>query len=165
MVHHSNQPQSFGDFHHGIYTGYNRLETKLTCSFSYYRSKGTSSSLPRWRRGTPLRETLFVRSQTGKAQVVPLLSILLQLQLHRRNRKDRRQAYSLLLQTTMEPLPPHGLLVLSSSKPLTDRTGHYRAEGRFSSTGTTGDTPFIGTLPLPDKDSSHDDMPCRTPLH
>jgi len=41
-----------------------------------------------------------------------------------------RRAYSLLLQTTMEPLP-HGLLVLSSSKPLTGRTG-LQAEGRFS---------------------------------
>ena len=47
----------------------------------------------------------------------------------------------------MEPLP-HGLLVLSSSKPLTGGTGHYyRAEGRFSSTGTTGDTAFTGLSP------------------
>ena len=59
-------------------------------------------------------------------------------------------------------------LVLTSSKPLTGRTGYYRLRDasvywnywRYSLTK--------GILPLPDKDSSHDvdDMPCRhtTPL-
>jgi len=48
---------------------------------------------------------------------------------HRRNRKDR-QAYSLLLQTTMEPLS-HGLLVLFQQA--IDRQDRTPAEGRFSS--------------------------------
>jgi len=65
-----------------------------------------------------------------EAQVVPFHT-----PIHRRNRKDR-QAYSLLLQTTMEPLP-HGLWSCSS-KPLTGRTGHQLKDA--STTGTTGDT-------------------------
>ena len=69
--------------------------------------------------------------------------LCLLLSIHRRNRKDR-QAYSLLLQTTMEPLP-HGLLVLSSSKPLTGRTGHQLRDA--SAPGTTGDTAFTGLSP------------------
>ena len=57
-----------------------------------------------------------------------------------------------------KPLP-YGLLVLSSSKPLTGRTGHQLRDA--SAPGTTGDTAFTGTLPLPDKDSLHyNDMPC-----
>ena len=128
MVHHSNQPQSFGDFHHGTYTGYNRLKTKLTCSFSYYRSKGTSSSLPRWRRGTPLRETLFVRSQTGEAQVVPFHLLL---QLHRHNRKDRRQAYSLsLYRRQWNPCHMDFGLVFQQAIDRQDRI--LQTEGRFS---------------------------------
>ena len=73
-------------------------------------------------------------------------------------------AYSLLLQTTMEPLP-HGLWSCSS-KPLTGRTGHYRlrdASVYWNHWRYTLD--IQESLPLPDKDSSHDDMPCRTPLH
>ena len=51
MVHHHqmNQPQSFGDFGHGYYS--QRPYTQVNLPFSYYRSnKGTSSSLPRYRR-------------------------------------------------------------------------------------------------------------------
>ena len=71
-------------------------------------------------------------------------------------------AYSLLLQTTMEPLP-HGLWSCSS-KPLTGRTG--QVEGSFNYWNHWRYTLDIQeSLPLPDKDSSHDDMPCRTPLH
>jgi len=64
-----------------------------------------------------------------------------------------------------KPLP-HGLLVLSSSKPLTGRTGHYRlrdASVYWNHWRYTLD--IQESLPLPDKDSSHDDMPCWTPLH
>ena len=60
--------------------------------------------------------------------------LCLLLSIHRRNRKDR-QAYSLLLQTTMEPLP-HGLWSCSS-KPLTGRTG--QVEGRFNYWNYIGD--------------------------
>ena len=48
-----------------------------------------------------------------------------------------QQAYSLLLQTTMEPLP-HGLWSCSS-KPLTGRTGHELRDA--SATGNTVETP------------------------
>jgi len=138
MIHHQNlnQPQSFGDFAHGHYTA---VVHQVNLPFSYYRSKGTTS-LPRyWRRGATvhdMRETLRSLA-TWKKHKLCLLSI------HRRNRKDR-QAYSLLLQTTMEPLP-HGLLVLSSSKPLTGRTGHQLRDA--SAPGTTGDTAFTGLSP------------------
>jgi len=64
------QPKSFGDFPHGTYTGYNRLQTKLTCLPSpYYRREGTTS-LPRWRRGTipHARDTLrSLAKQNGKS--------------------------------------------------------------------------------------------------
>jgi len=50
------------------------------------------------------------------------------LQPHRRSLLWNDEAYSLLLQMTMEPLP-HGLWSCSS-KPLTGRTG--QVEGRFS---------------------------------
>ena len=61
--------------------------------------------------------------------------------------------------------PATWTLVLSSSKPLTGRTGYYRLRDasvywnywRYSLTK--------GILPLPDKDSSQDDMPCRHPIH
>jgi len=66
-------------------------------------------------------------AQPEEAQVMPPFHLLPHPPIVATERND--EAYSLLLQTTMEPLP-HGLLVLSSSKPLTDRTG--QAEGRFS---------------------------------
>ena len=115
-----------------------------------------------------MRETLclFARqTKWKKHKLCLLLSILLHLLPHLHVAAERNdEAYS-LLQTTMEPLP-HGLLVLSSSKPLTGRTGHELRDA--SATGTTGDTTACttGILPQPDKDSSYvDDMPCRpTPL-
>jgi len=72
-------------------------------------------------------ERPFVRSLANpKAQVVSFA-----FHTHTPTCQPERNdvAYS-LLQTTMEPLP-HGLLVLSSSKPLTGRTG-LQTEGRFS---------------------------------
>ena len=69
----------------------------------------------------------------GKAQVVPPFH---HLQPHRRTLLWNDEAYSLLLQTTMDPLP-HGLWSCSS-KPLTGRTGHQLKDA--STTGTTGDT-------------------------
>jgi len=152
----STQPQSSGDFAHGNYYTPARNQVNLlllllqeqgdiilasTLETRYTTARNTLRSLANW------RSTSCAFPSTNH--------------IYMSTRKER-QAYS-LLQTTMEPLS-HGLWSCSS-KPLTDRTGHYRAEGRFSSTGTTGDTPFIGTLPLPDKDSSQDDMPCRHPIH
>ena len=69
------------------------------------------------------------------------------------------QAYRLLLQTTMEPLP-HGLLVLSSSKPLTGRTGHKLKDA--STTGTTWRHHYslVYRNPPPDKDSSRQPTTC-----
>ena len=130
---------------------------QVNLPFSYYRSKGTTS-LPRWRRGTTVHQgERLVRSQTGRSTSCAFPH------LHVNPKGTTSSLQSLFVQrTTMEPLP-HGLLVLSSSKPLTGRTGHQLRDA--SAPGTTGDTAFTGTLPLPDKDSSHDDMPCRTPLH
>ena len=79
LIHHSNQPRSFGDFDHGSHPATaGRNQVNLPFSYHYHRSKGTS--LPRRRRGTTIhdmRETLFVRSpnRMEEAQVVPLLSI------------------------------------------------------------------------------------------
>ena len=168
MIHHQNlnQPQSFGDFGHGCFS---RLYTKLTClPFSYHyhhRSKGTTS-LPRcWRRGATTRKTSLQTRSTGEAQLVPFHLLL--LQLHPSSQPEQgptTSLQSLFVQTTMEPLP-HGLWSCSS-KPLTGRTGHYRlrdASVYWNHWRYTLD--IQESLPLPDKDSSHDDMPCRTPLH
>jgi len=99
-------------------------KTKLTCSFSYHRSKGTTS-LPRcWRRGATVRHARHTFRSLAKpmeeAQVVPFHT-----PTHRRNRKERRSLQSIPIDDNGTPLS-HGLLVLSSSKPLTGRTGHYR---------------------------------------
>ena len=83
-----------------------QVNTQVNLPFSYHyyhRSKGTSLP-PEMRYRTPLFDRKHV--QTGRSTSCASFPHLL-LQLHRRNRKDRRQAYS-LLQTTMEPLP-HGL--------------------------------------------------------
>ena len=134
LVHHQmDQPQSLGDFHHGTYSRIHRPETKLTClPLPYYRREGTTL-LPRWRRGivpharNPHR--LLANSPTGKSTPCAFPH------LHRCNRKERRQAHSLLLQTTMEPLP-HGQFGLVFQQAI-DRQDRTQAEGRFSSTGTT----------------------------
>jgi len=81
-----------------------------------------------------MRETLFVRSPNWKKHKLCPSTLT---HLHRRTLLWNDEAYSLLLQTTMEPLP-HGLLVLSSSKPLTGRTG-LQTEGRFSLLELHGD--------------------------
>ena len=154
------QPQSFGDFDHGSHPA-TAGRNQVNLPFSYYRSKGTTS-LPRWRRGTTVHQgERLVRSQAGRSTSCAFcLSIL----LHHVNPKGRR-AYSPFNRTTMEPLP-HGLLVLSSSKPLTGRTG-LQTEGRFSllELHWRHHYSLVYRNTPPDKDSSHDDMPCRTPLH
>ena len=90
-----------------------------------------------------MRETLRSLAKMEEAQVVPLLSIS-----YNYNPSSQPEGPTTSLQsvaTDDNGTPVTWTLVLSSSKPLTDRTGHYRAEGRFSSTGTTGDTTLTGT--------------------
>jgi len=71
-----------------------------------------------------MRETLFIRSPNQMEKHKLCLCFPYHYNYTYYNVYPKgRQAYRLLLQTTMEPLP-HGLLVLSSSKPLTGRTGH-----------------------------------------
>ena len=139
--------------------------TKLTCPSPTTTTKGARG--PRFHTTgdeVPHAKDSFARQlkPNGRSTSCASFPHLLLLQLHRRNRKDRRQAYSLLLQTTMEPLP-HGLW---SCLPASHCPAGPDKLKDASATGTTGDTPFTGTLPLPDKDSSQDDMPCRhtTPL-
>ena len=62
--------------------------------------------------------------------------------------------------------PATWILVLSSSKPLTGRTG-LQTEGRFSLLELHWRYHYslVYRNTPPDKDSSHDDMPCWSPLH
>jgi len=63
LIHHqTDQPQSFGDFGHGSQP---TAVHQVNLPFSYYRSKGTPS-LPRWRRGTPLRETRSIANSLNR---------------------------------------------------------------------------------------------------
>ena len=115
---------------------------QVNLPFSYSRSKGTSPPphQPETRSHTT-RERLFVRSPNRKSTSCAFYLFAFHL-LHLHTPSQPKgtttlpSLQSLFVQTTMEPLP-HGLWSCSS-KPLTGRTGHYRAEGRFSSTGTTG---------------------------
>jgi len=138
-------------------------KTKLTCPSPTTGARG----LPRFHDvgdEEPLHARRVCNSQTRSTGRSTSCASFPHLLLQKRLSERTTSLQSLFVQrTTMEPLP-HGLWSCSS-KPLTGRTG-LQAEGRFSSTGTTGDTPFTGTLPQPDKDSSYvDDMPCRHPLH
>ena len=120
------QPQSFGDFDHGSHPATaGRNQVNLPFSYHYHRSKGTS--LPTGdEEPYDMRETLFIRSPNQMEKHKLCLCFPYHYNYTYYNVYPKgRQAYRLLLQTTMEPLP-HGLLVLSSSKPLTGRTGHYR---------------------------------------
>jgi len=102
---------------------------KLTYTFSYYhRSKGTS--LPRWRRGTVhRREILRSLAKLEEAQVVP--------PFHTPTTTSSQPEGTTTL-PSLQPIliddngtPATWILVLSSSKPLTGRTG-LQTEGRFS---------------------------------
>ena len=101
------QPQSFGDFDHGPETSHGRTP-KLTCPSPTTGARG----LPRFHgigdEEPPYtaRDPSFAR-KLEEAQVVPPFHHL-HLQPHRRTLLWNDKAYSLLLQTTMEPLP-HGL--------------------------------------------------------
>jgi len=131
LIHHQmDQPQSFGDFAHGTYTGNNRPENQVNLPFSYYRSKGTSLPHQLETRSHTTCER-FVHSQTGRSttcafpSTTPSTTTTTSLQPE----GPTTSLQSLFVQTTMEPLP-HGLWSCSS-KPLTGRTG-LQTEGRFS---------------------------------
>jgi len=119
---------------------------QVNLPFSYYhRSKGTS--LPRRRRGANVhtRRVRFVHSPNWKKHKLCLSTPT--------SSQPEGPTTSLQSASTDDNgTPATWTLVLSSSKPLTGRTGHKLKDA--STTGTTGDTPFTGTLPLPDKDSS-----------
>jgi len=94
----SNQPQSFGDFPHGRL---HRPNTKLTCLLLLLLQEQGDFLLASTPTGDEephdMRETLRSLAKMEEAQVVPFLSTPPTTSTHRRNRKDRRQAYSLFL--------------------------------------------------------------------
>jgi len=115
-----------------------RPYTKLTClpfSYHYHRSKGTS--LPRWRRGAVHRERPIVRSQTGKAQVVPLLSILLHPHLHH-VAPERNDKPTVSLRKDDNGTPATWTLGLVFQQAI-DRQDRTQVEGRFNYWNYTGD--------------------------
>jgi len=171
LIHHSNQPQSFGDFAHGAETG---CTPKLTYFFSYYRSKGTS--IPHyWRRGTTVRHARdhsFVRSpnRMEEAQVVPF-AFHTTTPTTTSTSCSRKERQSLQSTTDDNGTPATWTLVLFQQA--IDRQDRTRAEGRFSYWKYCGNPTthwryqysLVYRNTPPDKDSSHDDMPCRHPLH
>ena len=133
----SNQTQSFGDFHHGTSRLLSRLETKLTYSFSYHHRREGTTSLPwYWRRGALVRQardpfrSLANWKRKHNLCLLPFLSTPTTTPTSPcRNRKERRSLQSILIDNNGTPAT--WTLVLSSSKPLTGRTG-LQTEGRFS---------------------------------
>jgi len=115
-------------------------QVNLPFSYHYYRSKGTSPPHQPETRSHMTCESPFVRSQTGKAQVVPFPFPYYYNYTHRRNRKERRIQSLQPIFIDDNGTPATWTLVLSSSKPLTGRTGHQLRDA--SATGTTGDTPW-----------------------
>ena len=130
----NHQPQSFGDFAHGHYTAVVHQVNLLLLLLQEQGDFLLASTPTGDEEPYDMRETL--RSFTRKPESTNCVFCLPHSHTYMSTRKER-QAYSLLLQTTMEPLP-HGLLVLSSSKPLTGRTG-LQTEGRFSLLELHGD--------------------------
>ena len=123
------QPQSSGDFGHGCFS---RPYTKLTYSFSYYRSKGTFSPphKPETKSHTTC-ESPFVHSPNWKSTSCAFcLSIL--LQLHPSSQPEGTTTLPSLQSIADDNgTPVTWTLILSSSKSLTGRTG-LQTEGRFS---------------------------------
>jgi len=103
------------------------LYTKLTCSSYYHRSKGTTS-LPRRRRGTRHRERPIVRSQTGRSTSCAFPPTTTSTPSQPEGTTTLPSLQSI---TDNNGTPATWTLVLSSSKPLTGRTG-LQTEGRFS---------------------------------
>ena len=126
------QPQSFGDFAHG--TALHRPETKLTCPSP---TTTTGARGPRFHAGDEEPYTARDPSFARKLEKHKLCLCFPYYYTHiytMSHPKGTTSLQSLFVKTTMEPLP-HGLLVLSSSKPLTGRTGHKLKDA--STTGTT----------------------------
>ena len=105
-------------------------KTKLTCSFSYYRSKGTTSLPRRWRRDTVHRRE-FLRSLANWKKKHNLCLFLYTSYYH--------------IYTTSQPkgtTSPQPILIDDNGTPATwtlvlfqqviDRQDRTRAEGRFS---------------------------------
>ena len=136
MIHHQNpnQPQKLWRLWPWLKA--DGRTPKLTClpfSYHYHRSKGTTS-LQLETRSHRTRDPSFTR-KLEEAQVVPFpFHLLLHPHLHVATERND-VAYSLFLQTTNNGTPATWSLVLSSSKPLTGRTGHQLRDA--SATGTT----------------------------
>jgi len=155
LIHHSNQPQSFGDFPHGRL---HQPNTKLTCSYYHYRSKGTSSSLPRWRRGAVHRERPIVRSQTGKAQAVPFA-------FPSPTPTPRQSERTTSLQSNNDNGTPATWTLVLFQQAI-DRQDRTPAEGRFSSWNHWRHS-LHRTLSHYNRTRTrrNDDMPCRATHH
>ena len=174
----SNQPQSFGDFAHGTYTS-RRPYTKLTYSFSYHRSKGTSLPPPsetRYRTPQGTNRSLANPNQTKWKSTTCACFPYYYTIYNTSSQPKGTTKPTVSLRTDDNGTPATWTLVLSSSKPLTGRTGLqsrrtlqlYWNHRRYHSLNRN-------TLPLPDKDSSQQQTtclvghpsieatPCRTP--
>ena len=138
------------------------LYTKLTCSSYYHRSKGTTS-LPRRRRGTQHRERPIVRSQTGRSTSCAFPPTTTSTPSQPEGTTTLPSLQSILIDDNGTPATWTLGLVFQQAIDRQDRT---QVEGRFNYWNHWRYTLDSGLLPLPDKDSSHDDMPCRhtTPL-
>jgi len=105
------QPQSFGDFAHGVYSRLQPAVHQVNLLLRLLlQEQGDIMILTSTGDEVPYtaRDSSFAR-KLEEAQLVPPFHTYYYNYPHRRNRKDRRQAcYHSLLQTTMEPLP-HGL--------------------------------------------------------
>jgi len=160
----SNQPQSFGDFHHGTYSRLHRPENQVNLLLLLLQEQGDLASTPIGdEEPYDMQET---RSLANWKKHKLCLSIYYYnttyKQLHRCNRKERWCSLQSIL-IDDNGTPATWTMVLSSSKPLTGRTGHQLRDA--SATGTTWRHHYslYHRNTLPDKDSSQDDMPCRHP--
>jgi len=107
-----------------------------------------------------MRETLFARSSNWKKHKLCLSILLQHLQLHRRSLLRNDEAY-VCYRRQWNPCHMDFGLVFQQAIDRQDRT--LQTEGRFSLLEPLEiQQPQQESLPLPDKDSSHDDMPCRT---
>jgi len=151
------QPQSFGDFAHGHYTA---VVHQVNLPFSYCnRSKGTLLPLPRWKRGTVHQGERLVHSQPGKSTSCASFP-------YTHTTSQPKGTTSLQSITDDNGTPATWTLILSSSKSLTGRTGHYRLRDasvywnhwRHSLHRTLSHYNRTRTR-------RNDDMPCRHNLH
>ena len=164
----SNQPQSFGDFAHGTYTS-RRPYTKLTYSFSYHRSKGTSLPPPsetRYRTPQGTNRSLANPNQTKWKSTTCACFPYYYTIYNTSSQPKGTTKPTVSLRTDDNGTPATWTLILSSSKSLTGRTGHYRLRDasvywnhwRHSLHRTLSHYNRTRTR-------RNDDMPCRHNLH